>query len=402
MKLNIGESLKRLRIQKNVTQEQLADYLNVTYQAVSRWENGLTYPDIELLPELANFFSVSLEEIMGSKNGEETAVQKAIRLKNDCMHNNKTQTLSALHELEQQYPNNWEIKEIICETLIDPMPENADDILPELRKYVQEAMKLFPPEKDHKFEWFCRKMILAVPEDEVEKWAAYLDIDNINRRWNLLKIRYQERNDWEKARYYQGLDILGHLENLFFGFEGPIPEIMESLAHDNRYSILTVETSRKILAVMDILIGYPYRDEDGTVHNGNMLYERIGWQWKLCLCYLSTSCCKEFIDHPDALEQGLSELEEYVNLFLLYADAKKADYFISDNPYISPQSIDHYAYMNVAQEDLCRQNALKEALDTLGRHYFSSELQEHPRFKAQLQRLLDKKAELEEYWCKRN
>lgn len=46
MKLYVGENLKRLRSEKNVTQEAVAEYLGVTYQAVSRWENGLAYPDI--------------------------------------------------------------------------------------------------------------------------------------------------------------------------------------------------------------------------------------------------------------------------------------------------------------------------------------------------------------------
>ena len=71
MKLYIGENLKRLRNEKNVTQDTLAEYLGVTYQAVSRWENGQAYPDIEFLPELARFFEVSLEELMGTESNRD-------------------------------------------------------------------------------------------------------------------------------------------------------------------------------------------------------------------------------------------------------------------------------------------------------------------------------------------
>lgn len=55
MKLTIGKNLKRLRREKNITQDQLADILGVSYQSVSRWETGLCYPDIELLPTISDF-----------------------------------------------------------------------------------------------------------------------------------------------------------------------------------------------------------------------------------------------------------------------------------------------------------------------------------------------------------
>lgn len=78
MKLYIGDNLKKLREEKKVTQDALAEYLGVTYQAVSRWENGIAYPDIELLPEIARFFEVSLEELMGCENREKAAEEAVV------------------------------------------------------------------------------------------------------------------------------------------------------------------------------------------------------------------------------------------------------------------------------------------------------------------------------------
>ncbi len=53
MKLNIGENIRNCRRKMNLTQEQLAEKLGVSFQSVSRWENDLTYPDTELLPVLS-------------------------------------------------------------------------------------------------------------------------------------------------------------------------------------------------------------------------------------------------------------------------------------------------------------------------------------------------------------
>ena len=65
MELNIGTNLKRLRIAKGITQEQLSTVMNVSCAAVSKWERGETYPDITLLQPLAFYFGVSLDELMG-------------------------------------------------------------------------------------------------------------------------------------------------------------------------------------------------------------------------------------------------------------------------------------------------------------------------------------------------
>ena len=65
MEITIGANIKRLRTQKNITQEQLSVAMNITCAAVSKWERGETYPDITLLQPLAFFFGVTLDELMG-------------------------------------------------------------------------------------------------------------------------------------------------------------------------------------------------------------------------------------------------------------------------------------------------------------------------------------------------
>ncbi len=71
MKLNIGESIKRMRKEMDITQEEFAQVFGVSCQSVSRWESGACYPDIELIPDIAKFFGVSADRLMGIDEGVE-------------------------------------------------------------------------------------------------------------------------------------------------------------------------------------------------------------------------------------------------------------------------------------------------------------------------------------------
>ena len=65
--MTIGPNIKRLRQNKGVTQEQLGDVLGISSQAVSKWENESALPDILILPKLAEYFGISIDELMGYK-----------------------------------------------------------------------------------------------------------------------------------------------------------------------------------------------------------------------------------------------------------------------------------------------------------------------------------------------
>ena len=61
--IKLGEKIKSLRNQKNISQEVLANYLGVSFQAVSKWENGNTMPDVTMIPAIASFFGISTDEL---------------------------------------------------------------------------------------------------------------------------------------------------------------------------------------------------------------------------------------------------------------------------------------------------------------------------------------------------
>jgi len=70
MKVNFSEKLLTLRKEKGLSQEQLAELLNVSRQAVSKWESGQTYPEIDKVIILSELFEITLDDLLKNKNTE--------------------------------------------------------------------------------------------------------------------------------------------------------------------------------------------------------------------------------------------------------------------------------------------------------------------------------------------
>lgn len=111
MTLYIGENLKKQRKLRGLTQEQLADILGVSFQSVSKWERGEAYPDIELLPTIAEYFGITTDELMGMKeirdNSEADKILEIARensIKGDIEEN-----LKILEDAVKRFPNNFRL-----------------------------------------------------------------------------------------------------------------------------------------------------------------------------------------------------------------------------------------------------------------------------------------------------
>ena len=63
MQVHIGSKIRELRKERNISQDILAQYLGVSFQAVSKWEVGTAMPDVMLIPAIASFFGVSTDEL---------------------------------------------------------------------------------------------------------------------------------------------------------------------------------------------------------------------------------------------------------------------------------------------------------------------------------------------------
>jgi len=79
MYIRFGESIRRLRREKGLTQEQLATQLNVSFQTISNWERDESWPDLSMLPVLAGFFGVTTDDLLGvDKAANERRIQEII------------------------------------------------------------------------------------------------------------------------------------------------------------------------------------------------------------------------------------------------------------------------------------------------------------------------------------
>ena len=204
MKLSIGDNIRKYRRQSDMTQEQLADRLGVSYQSVSRWENGATYPDIELLPAIAGMFSITMDELMGmpDENKKKQAEQVFDELRRECMKWNDYDA-ERIAELIRDIRRNYVNSSMALRPWVEGKNRVFSDpkILPEVRLLADAYLERNPMEV-HVIE------TMAMIEDEehlkalLEKYTFAYDCSERG----LLFRRYfwlRDRENFEPERRYQ-------------------------------------------------------------------------------------------------------------------------------------------------------------------------------------------------------
>ena len=89
----LGRRIARLRLARTATQERLAKELNVSPQAVSKWENDINYPDISLLPDLARFLGVSVDELL---SGASASAQESVAAQESAAEKSAVEAVSVV------------------------------------------------------------------------------------------------------------------------------------------------------------------------------------------------------------------------------------------------------------------------------------------------------------------
>ena len=211
MKLTIGENIRNFRKKNDMTQEELAERLGVTYQSVSRWENGATYPDLELLPAISELLAVTVDELLGMPQieKEKRAVQAFDSLRRECIKQDYDAELivELLRDIRRNYLDSgsaWR-----------PWSEGNDrafsdpKILPEVRLLAEAYLERYPMDP-HAIQ------TMAYVEDEehlkdfLQKYTTSFDCSERA----LLFERYLRCGDaerFEPERRYKLYDAFSHL-----------------------------------------------------------------------------------------------------------------------------------------------------------------------------------------------
>ncbi len=129
MQLNLGQKIRELRKRDGRTQEALAEALCVTSQAISRWEANGGYPDMEMIPAIANYFHISIDELFGYNSDREEKIKRILEeadriLKNQgftfyqgSVSEDIEKSIDMLRNAAEEFPNEPKILLKLAESL---------------------------------------------------------------------------------------------------------------------------------------------------------------------------------------------------------------------------------------------------------------------------------------------
>ena len=203
MTLTIGKNIKKLREERKVTQEKLASALNISFQAVSKWENEVAVPDTTLLPQIASFFQVTIDDLF--QNDMEVYANLAIRL---------LAVYEQSHDQKDFYRANLEFAKMVNEGIYTEDDIRCYGVLYEYHsKYcIDKALELYQKSLDmgevSKSKNFYstqrqRIQMLAYIGRGQENIKRHMDLlqkepDNVENHISLIMAYYQEKQ-YERA-----------------------------------------------------------------------------------------------------------------------------------------------------------------------------------------------------------
>jgi transcriptional regulator with XRE-family HTH domain len=133
MSVYFSEKFKQLRKDNDLTQEQIADIFHVSSKCVSRWETGMNYPDVELLPHIAIFFKITLDELLGTEVilGEEKAKEYTRDIRNLLNSGRLHDAIELARKAVKEYPFNtglhYHLVQALSKACTDEEPEKYKD-----------------------------------------------------------------------------------------------------------------------------------------------------------------------------------------------------------------------------------------------------------------------------------
>ena len=218
MNFNFAENLKQLRKERGVTQEKLSEILGVTAQSVSRWELSICYPDIELLPAIANYFGVTVDELLSN---DACSKEKDYQLFNETVNmlsDKTTECIDFIMEYCRKYPES----DYYAYQLIDAIKRYAGGDSKKTEYYMPLLLKNAQRLLETRYRNSTIKIMASLcDEKDIDKWLDMAPYNSgFNRRYCLV-ARAQARNDWEEMYVQQGMRLF---EALAVQLDGRYPD----------------------------------------------------------------------------------------------------------------------------------------------------------------------------------
>lgn len=220
MKLYLGEQLKKLRKDKQITQEQLAEVLGVSYQSVSRWELGACYPDMELVPSIANYFGVTIDQLFA--NDDSAKEEDRQRFYEQLKTLEGMERVRLAEEYSRKYPDDDRYAFVLMNVLTNCVVNGDSERVRHLPRLTDLAHRLM----DTFFREGALQNIIAVCDDEVlNEWLEKCPWSSESSQRALLIERYRVCRDWQKFSIQQGIcayeDFAIRLDNRYPDAFGP-------------------------------------------------------------------------------------------------------------------------------------------------------------------------------------
>ena len=195
--MEIGNKIKQLRFKHSLTQEQLAQQLGISAQAISKWENSVSMPDITLLPDIAKIFGISIDELF-----DITIEQKFCRIEN-LMDLENDIDAEVFHEYEnflKEQIRNQENKQRALELLAHLYNHRMESYSRLADKYARESIMLAPEKKA------CQWILTKAEGSDVWDW----NISNHSKTIDFYKsvIEHDEKETKTPLPYYYLIDNL--------------------------------------------------------------------------------------------------------------------------------------------------------------------------------------------------
>lgn len=198
MNIYLGENIKKLRRKRDLTQEKLADLIGVSFQAISKWERGESFPDVAMLPIIADFFGCSIDDLFGvDKAKNEQKIGEYLELYSKECSKNRALTFKKFRQAVKEFPNDFRIlvryMELLLEEKDEPFIPNPDYV----KTGSSEAEKSNNPYKHGLMKNPCYEKIsqelLSIydniqnrcTDDSIRIWSKHVIIKHLIKKYHL-------------------------------------------------------------------------------------------------------------------------------------------------------------------------------------------------------------------------